>query len=133
MENKKLTLLKVALIVFAFQAILFGFFYAFIPQVSIEASGSDPVPSGWLRWSGAVLIAIGLGSILVIRKPKNQGIFVLTMALGTLLCGLALMYSSLFEPAGIGNVWHTVVPGLINLFTSLLLWIGLKQAKNILW
>lgn len=132
-SQKKSNLLKVSLIIFAIMSLVYGFIYLFFPQMNVEASGGDPVPSGWLRWSGGILLALGVGAIMVIRNPKRQGIFVTTIALGTLLCGLALVYSGLFETEGIGNVWHTLIPGIINVFLSFLFWISLKQSKEILY
>jgi len=64
---------------------VYGFLYYLIPDYLVKLSGGAPVFSGWLRWSGGVLIALGVGAILVIIKPKNQGIFVTTIALGCLL------------------------------------------------
>lgn len=132
-SETKLNLLKVTLIIFALIAFVYGFIYLFFPQVDVKASGGDPVPSGWLRWFGGILLALGVGAIMIIRNPKKQGIFVTTIALGTLLCGLALLYSGLFEAEGIGNVWHTLIPGIINVLLSILIWISIKQSKEILW
>lgn len=129
----KSNLLKVSLIIFALIALAYGFIYLFFPQVDVKASGGDPVPSGWLRWFGGILLALGVGAIMIIRNPKKQGIFVTTIALGTLLCGFALLYSGLFETEGIGNVWHTLIPSIIILLLSILIWISIKQSKEILW
>ena len=128
----KANLLKVSLVIFTLIALVYGFIYLFFPQIDVKASGGNPVPSGWLRWFGGILLALGVGAIMIIRNPKKQGIFVTTIALGTLLCGLALLYSGVFEPEGIGNVWHTLIPGIINVFLSILFWIGMKQSKEIL-
>ena len=126
-SEKKSGLLKITLIVFAVIALVYGIIYVFVPQVLVEASDSGPVPSGWLRWSGAILVALGIGAIMVIRKPAGQEIFITTLALGTLFCGLALLYSAIFEVAGIGNIEHTLVPAIINIILSVLFWIGLKK------
>jgi len=79
------------------------------------------------------MVALGIGSAMVLRKPSNQGIFVTTLALGTLLCGLALIYSSLFELAGLGNIWHTLLPGIVIVLVSVLFWICLSQYKALLF
>jgi uncharacterized protein YjeT (DUF2065 family) len=133
METKSIYLLKISLALFAIIALLYGIIYALAPQLMVEASGSSPVPSGWLRWPGAIMVAIGAGSIMVFRCPSGQGIFVATLALGTLLCGVALVYSALFELEGIGNLWHTLLPGLIILVISLLLWISLRLNRDLLF
>lgn len=133
MKMKKNFLLILSLTIFSVIAVVYGFLYALWPQVMVDASGSDPVPSGWLRWAGAIMFALGIGSVIVLRKPSNQGIFVTTLALGTLLCGLALIYSSLFELAGIGNIWHTLLPGIVIVLLSVLLWVCLNQYKALLF
>lgn len=125
-------LLRITLVIFIVIALLYGFVYLVIPQVEVKASGSDPVPSGWLRWSGGILIALGIGAVMVLRNPAGQGIFITTMALGTLLCGLALLYTVLFEFTGAGNIMHTLIPAIVNLILSALFWISLKQAKELL-
>ncbi|NQU84860.1 MAG: DUF4345 family protein [Mariniphaga sp.] len=132
-QNKNSLLLKITLIIFAVVALVYGLIYVFVPQVLVEASGSEPVPSGWLRWSGAILVALGIGAIMVLRNPSKQGIFVTTLAIGALFCGLALLYSVLFEMTGIGNIEQTLVPAIINLILSVLFWISLKKSKAILW
>jgi len=131
METKT-NLLKVSLMIFALVSLVYGFIYLFFPQLNVEAAEGDPVASGWLRWMGGILLALGVGAIMVFRNPSKQGIFVTTIALGTLLCGLALLYSGVFESEGIGNVWHTFIPGIINVLLSILFWISLKQSKEIL-
>lgn len=130
MQNKNLTLLKVALIIFVIVTIVYGLCYVFIPQVLVEMSGGEPVHPSWLRWSGCTIIALGIGAILVLRNPAKQNIFIITIALGTLLTGLALLYSWIFELAV--EVWFTAIPTIILLVTSALLWWGRQQAKEIL-
>ena len=58
----------------------------------------EPVFHGWLRWSGGVIIAFGIGAILTYLKPKGQGIFVTTIAIGALLAGVAMLCGSGFRP-----------------------------------
>src|SRR4030043_2309537 len=103
-ENKNSLLLKVTLIVFAIVALVYGLGYFFIPGFLVKLSGSEPIFSGWLRWSGGILIALGIGAFWVSRNPKNQGIFVTTLALGTLFAGLALLYAWIIVEEG-SNVW----------------------------
>lgn len=73
----------------------------------------------------------GIGAIKVFRKPRNQGIFVKTMAIGTLIDALAQMYSTFFE--SMSNIWFDLIPELVLLIISALFWISLKQAEAILW
>ena len=130
MQNKNLTLLKVALIIFVIVTIVYGLCYVFIPQVLVEMSGGEPVHPSWLRWSGGTIIALGIGAVMVLRNPAKQDIFIITIALGTLFAGLALLYTWIFEMAV--EVWFTAMPTIILLVNSALLWWGRQQAKEIL-
>jgi len=131
-QDKNLSLLKVALIIFAIVTIVYGLFYVIIPQVLVETSGGDPVHPSWLRWPGCVLIALGIGAIMVFRNPAKQDIFVIVIALGTLLSGLALLYTLIFEMQPQNAVWFTAMPVIILLINSALLWLGRKQAMEML-
>lgn len=132
MAQKKNQLLKVTLAIFAVISLLYGITYMFVPQLHVEASGSEPIPSGWIRWFGPILIGLGVGAFMVFRNPAKQGIFVKTLAIGTLLCGPTLVYTALFEIEGAGSVEQTFIPGIILIVISIMLWISLKQSKEIL-
>jgi hypothetical protein len=130
-EKNNSMFLKIVLIIFAIVALVYGLCYFFVPDFLVKLSGGDPVFHGWLRWSGGILIALGIGSLLVAAKPKGQGIFVTTVALGSLLAGLALLYAwiKLTEDA---NVWFTAMPTIVVLVLSALLWWSRSQAKDVL-
>jgi hypothetical protein len=89
------------------------------------------VASNWLRWPEGVLIAFGVGAIMVYRNPLKQYVFVLTITLGSLLAGLALLFSLLFEMK-MGETWFTALPVIILLILASLLWSGSRQATDIL-
>jgi hypothetical protein len=131
MMDKKNLLLKVSLIIFAIITIVYGLGYLFIPDFLVKLSGGEPVFSGWLRWSGGTIIALGIGALMILRNPKGQGIFVTTLALGTLLAGLALVYSWITLEEG-ANVWFTALPAILTLLVSALLWWSRSIAKDIL-
>lgn len=129
MEQKKgLSFLRVTLVIYAFISLVYGIAYLFFPEYLVELSGGDPIPSAWLRWSGGVLISLGIGSILVIRNPIKQGIFVLTMAMGTLFVGLALLYAWICEI--VGTTWFTAAPAILILVVSMLLFWSRYLAKE---
>lgn len=130
-EYKNLQLLKIALIIFAFLTIVYGLVYLFIPEIYVKSTGSEPVPSAWIRWFGGILIALGIGAIMVFRKPGKQGIFVKLLAIGTLLDGLIQLYSTFFE--SVSKIWFDLLPVIVILILSALFWISLKQAKDVLW
>ncbi len=130
-ENKNSNVLKVALILFAIVTLVNGFVYLFIPEIYIKLTGSEPIPPAWIRWSGGILISLGIGAIMVFRNPGKQGIFIRMSAIGTLIVGLTNLYEVFFE--SVGNIWYSLPPAIVNLILSALLWISLKQAKAILW
>ena len=130
-ENKNLAFLKIVLIIYAIVCIVYGLFYFLIPDYLVNLSGGEPVFHGWLRWSGGVLIALGIGAMLVYKNPKNQGIFVVTIAIGSTLAGLALLYAWITIEEG-ANVLFTAFPTIILLIISGLLWWSRQQVKDIL-
>ena len=103
-----------------------------MPDSLVELSGGEPVFHGWLRWSGGVIFALGIGAILTYLKPKGQGIFVTTIAVGALLAGLAMLWAWINIEEG-ANVWFTAFPTIVLLALSGLLWWSRQQAKNILY
>ena len=119
-QNNKSLVLKVSLILFSVLNIVYGIGYLFFPQTLIDISGGEPCAYGWLRWSGGGLIALGIGAILAFRDLEKQRTLVLTFALGTLLCGLALIYSLVFDLTG--STWFAALPATITLINSALLW-----------
>ena len=131
-QNKISLLLKIGLILFGVISLLYGLTYMFVPQLHVETSGSDPIPSGWIRWFGPILVGLGIGTYMVLRNPAKQGIFVKTLAIGTLLCGPTLIYTAFFEIEGAGIMEQTLIPGIVLFILSIILWIGLKQSKDIL-
>jgi len=123
--------LNVALVVYTIVVWVYGLCFFFIPGVLVKISGGNPVDSGWLRWSGGILIAFGIGALLVRRNPAKQGIFVLSISLGTLLSGLALLYSWIVHEYSAG-MWFIAVATIVVLVVSALLWWGRQKAKAIL-
>jgi len=103
-----------------------------VPDSLVNMSGGQPVFHGWLRWSGGVLIALGIGAILVYINPLSQGIFVTTIALGCFLCGLGLLWALINREEG-GKLWFTALPAIIVFVLSALLWWGRSKAKEILY
>ena len=131
-ENKNGGLLKTILVLYVLVVLVYGLLYFFVPDYLVKLSGGSPVFHGWLRWAGGVLIALGIGAILVIMQPKNQGIFVTTAALGCLLAGLALIWTWINIEEG-AHIWFTALPAILTLALSALLWWARYQAKNILY
>ena len=96
-ENKGSLLLKISLIIFALIDLLYGVTYMFVPQFHVQLSGDAiPVASGWLRWFGPILIALGIGALMVLQKLEKQGSFVKMAGIGTFLCGQIIRFNSHF-------------------------------------
>jgi uncharacterized membrane protein YobD (UPF0266 family) len=131
-ENKNEGLLKTVLAIYVVVVLVYGILYMLVPDFLVNLSGGTPVFHGWLRWSGGILVSLGAGSILVYINPKNQGIFVTTIALGCLLAGLALVWTWINLEEG-ANLWFTALPAIITLVLSGLLWWVRHQAKDILY
>lgn len=130
-ENSKL--LKVSLLMFIVVSLGYGVIYLLFPEVEIKAAGGEPIPPGWIRWFGGVFIALGIGAIMIFRNPIKQGIFITTISIGTLLVGLTLFYTVLFEFEGFYNIWNTIIPAIVNIILSVIFWISLNKSKAILW
>jgi hypothetical protein len=130
-ENNAEKTLKVVLAIYAIVVLVYGLFFFFIPGVLVKISGANPVDSGWLRWAGGILIGFGIGALLVRRNPAKQGIFVLTISLGTLLSGLALLYSWIVHEYSAG-MWFIALATIVVLILSALLWWGRHKAGAML-
>ena len=130
-ENKNSLLLKVSLVSSAIVALVYGLCLVFIPEFMMKLSGAEPIDSGYLRWPGGIVTALGIGTLLVLRNPKNQGIFVTTIALVMLFAGLAMLYSMITFKEDY-NVWYDALPTTLLLLISAMLWWSLLKAKDIL-
>ncbi len=130
-QDDNVKILKVALIVSAGTSFVYGFAFLFVPGLLVSLSKGNPVEFGWIRWPGGVIIALGIGALMVYSKPEKQGIFVTSMALATLFAGLGMLYSWIMQEAS-GAIWFTALPTCILLVLSGLLWWGRGQAKGIL-
>jgi hypothetical protein len=130
-ENENPLFLKIVILIYAVVALIYGLCFFFVPDFLVNMSGGEPVFHGWLRWAGGLCIAIGIGSLMVMRKPENQGIFVTTIAMGTLLTGLGLLYAWINLEEG-ANVMFTAMPTILMFVISGLLWWGRQNSKDIL-
>ena len=131
-ETSNSGILKIALLIYAVVCLIYGLGFLIVPGSLVDLSGGEPVFHGWLRWPGGVIVALGIGAILTYLKPKGQGIFVTTIAVGALLAGLAMLWAWVNIEEG-ANVWFTALPAIVLLVLSGLLWWSRQQAKNILY
>jgi hypothetical protein len=133
MAEKKNQLLKITLVLYSIITLAYGVNYLFFPEFQIEITGGEPILAGWIRWIGGVLLALGIGSIMILRNPVKQGIFVTSLCIGSLLVGLALLYEVLFVMDDSFNMLSTLIPAIVMLILSILFWLSLRQSKEILW
>ena len=133
MAEKKNQLLKITLVLYSIMTLAYGVNYLFFTEFQIEITGGEPILAGWIRWIGGVLLALGIGSIMIFRNPVKQGIFVTSLCIGSLLVGLALLYEVLFIMDDSFNMLSTLIPAIVMLIISILFWLSLRQSKEILW
>jgi len=133
MSEKKNLLLKISLVLIALITLVYGVIYLFFPEVEIKATGAEPINPGWIRWFGGILIALGICSIMIFRNPVKQGIFITSIAIGTLIVGLTLFYSVIFETENNAHMLNALIPAIVNSILSILFWISLRQSREILW
>lgn len=129
-ENSS-AVLKAALIIYAVVALVYGIGFLIVPEVWVRMSEGAPVDFGWLRWSGGVIMAFGIASIMVYRKPEKQGPFVFAIALATLLSGIGMLISLIFQEYS-GTTMFIVIPIVLMFVISGLLWWGRQQARGVL-
>ena len=130
-QNDDVKVLKFTLIIFAVIAFVYGFGLLFVPGILTSLTEGTPVEFSWLRWSGGVIIGLGIGCLMVSSKPEKQGIFVTSMALATLFAGLGMLYAWIMQEYS-GATWFIALPTCLLLVLSGLFWWGRGQAKGIL-
>ena len=126
-QGDKSIMLKVVLIIFAVACFVYGAVFLFVPHVWENLSGGDLVDYGWLRWPGGFLIALGIGAVMIVRKPANQGPFVFSLALATLFGGLGMLYSLIMQEYT-GTFTFILIPTVLMLVIAGLMFWGLGRA-----
>ncbi len=130
-QKNNVAMLKVVLVIYAVICIIYGIGFLFVPGIWISLSESGPVDYGWLRWPGGIIIALGIGALMVYRKPEKQSTFVFAIALASLLAGLGMLYS-LIRTEYSGTTLFITLPTVLLLVLSGFLWWGRQRAKAIL-
>ena len=133
MSEKKNQLLKVSLVLSAIILLVYGVVYLFFPGFQIKMTGGEPIPSFWINWFGGLMIAVGVGCILVIRNPAKQGILVTVVLIASIVTALALYQQVIFSWDDSYNMLNTLIPAIVLTVMSILLWLSLRQSKEILW
>ena len=133
MSEKKNQLLKISLVLSAIILLVYGVVYLFFPEFQIKMTGGEQIPWFWINWFGGLMLAIGVGCILVIRNPVKQGIFVTTMCIAGIVTALALYHQVIFSWDNSYNMLNTLIPAIILTINAILLLLSLRQSKEILW
>ena len=130
-ENNNTKTLKLTLMIAAILSLVYGLGFLLFPGALVKLSGGNLIEGSWLRWSGGVIIAWAIGSLVVYGKPEKQNVFVTYFAFAHLLSGLALLYSWIMKEYS-GATWFVAVPTCILFILSILLFWSRSQAKEIL-
>ena len=133
MSEKKNQLLKISLVLSATVLLVYGVVYLFFPGLQIKMTGGEPIPWFWINWFGGLMIAVGVGCILVIRNPAKQGILVTTVLIASIVTALALYQQVIFLWDDSYNMLNTIIPAIILTINSILVGLSLRQSKDILW
>ena len=124
-------MLKLGLVLTIIIDLVYGVMFILTPTFYFELAGGDPFDAGVLRWSGGVLIALGIGALRVLKAPARQGIFVETLLLSYLLAALAHTYG-VFMQQYTGQIWVLGMPMVGVWFTTIVLFVGRNQARELL-
>ena len=130
-QNDNVKVLKFALMIAAIVSLVYGLGFLLIPGTLVKLSGGNLVEASWLRWSGGVIIAWAIGTLMVFSKPEKQNIFVTSLTLAHLLSGLGLLYSWIMQEYT-GATWFIAIPTCLLLILSALLFWGRNQSKGVL-
>lgn len=133
MAEKKNQLLKISLVLSTIVLLVYGVVYLFFPGFQIKMTGGEPIPWFWINWFGGLMLAVGVGCILVIRNPAKQGNLVTTVLIASTVTALALYHQVIFSWDDSYNMLNTLIPAIILTINSILLCLSLRQSKDILW
>ena len=133
MSAKKNQLLKFSLVLSAIILLGYGVNFLFFPEAQIKMSGGEPIPFFWINWFGGVMLALGIGCILVLRNPVKQGIFVTTVCIGSIITALALYHQYIFLFDDSYNMLNALIPAIVLTVMAILTGLSLRQSKAILW
>lgn len=85
-----------------------------------------------VRWGGAILVAFGVGALMVYARPKGQRTFVTSMALQDAGVTAALVYSSLADELAYLDTWFVIALIGATALSGLYLWFARFKARDLL-
>ena len=94
---------------------VYGLLFLLVPQwlFALSQDPGAPTGHGWVRWSGGLLIGVGVAAWLATANPKTQKPLVAGLTAGATLIALSLLYS-LFSGEYGGVQWFLWLPIAIN-------------------
>jgi hypothetical protein len=119
---------RIILYIEAFVGVVYGLLFLLSPRwmFALSQDPGDPAAAGWVRWSGGLLIGVGVAAWLAAANPETQKPLVVGLVVATVLIALSLLYS-LFNEFG-GAQWFLWAPILINAALAVALgWVASKQ------
>ncbi len=123
--------LKVVMALFFVSYLFYGVSFLLVPGMVYAIShAAEPLSLSWIRWSGGALVALGIGAVQTYRDPVRHGGFVMVAMISSLLVGLGLLYSRLFDNSTATFAFH-MTPCFINLGLFVLLVWARQGAKEI--
>ena len=128
MTQSEVTVSRTILYVEAIVSLVYGLLFLLIPRWMFVLSQDPgaPAAAGWVRWSGGLLVGVGVAAWLAAANPETQKPLVVGLVVATALIALSLLYS-LFNEFG-GVQWFLWAPILINAALAVALgWVSTKQ------
>lgn len=119
---------RMILYVEAIVSLVYGLLFLLIPRwmFTLSQDPGAPAAAGWVRWSGGLLIGVGIAAGLAAANPETQKPLVVGLLVAATLIALSLLYS-LFNEFG-GAQWFLWVPILANAALAVGLgWVSIKQ------
>jgi hypothetical protein len=108
---------------------VYGLLFLLFPHVLFELSQDPGAPAdpGWVRWSGGLLIGVGVAAWLAAENPETETPLVTGLTVATSLIALSLLYALFFGEYK-GAQWFLWLPIVINAALAVALgWLTSKQ------
>ena len=119
---------RIILYIEAIVSLVYGLLFLLSPNwmFALSQDPGAPAAAGWVRWSGGLLIGVGVAAWLAAANPATQKPLVVGLVVAAVLIALSLLYS-LFNEFG-GAQWFLWAPILINAALAVALgWVATKQ------
>jgi hypothetical protein len=126
--------LRLALLVYIVVNLLIGIPLMLIPVgfldfIGVERNIAEELAG--LRWVGAVLVAWGIGGVLVMARPVGRAYFVTVGALQMTFAAVTFLYSW-WTGESLGSVWFQTVASVVLVGAAAYLWWARLRARSTL-